>query len=108
MKKAAGKEKLSTDLRDELLATLEDRFTNNMKRHQGLEWSDIAKRLKSNQSKLTSVDSIPNASQAVEIQYIILSRFFIKLFFRLCDLLQPVMGHIDTLGKGQLQQLVAV
>jgi hypothetical protein len=55
MKKAAGKEKLPTDLRDELLATLEVRFTNNMKRHQELEWSEVGKRLKSKQSKLASV-----------------------------------------------------
>lgn len=41
--------------REELLATLAGRFENNMARHQGVEWSDVAARLHSSEKKLQSL-----------------------------------------------------
>jgi hypothetical protein len=40
-----AKKKLSEEQRDELLLTLKTRFGNNMKRHSGLEWAEVQKKL---------------------------------------------------------------
>ena len=39
------KNKVTPETRADLLATLKERFENNMPRHKGLEWDDVAKRI---------------------------------------------------------------
>jgi hypothetical protein len=46
---------LSKKQRDELLRNLENRFTNNMKHHQGLQWAQVQARLEANPGKLWSL-----------------------------------------------------
>lgn len=41
--------------REELLKTLETRFRENVKRHRGLEWTDVAARLRAHPAKLRSL-----------------------------------------------------
>lgn len=43
---------LSPEERKELLRVLKERFENNMKRHQGLEWSKLLEKLNSDNEKL--------------------------------------------------------
>jgi hypothetical protein len=53
---APAKKKLSASQLDELFEILEARFSKNMSRHQGLEWSEISKRLlEANPQKLWSL-----------------------------------------------------
>lgn len=49
------KNELSTKQSKEILATLEERFDANKKRHAGLKWPDIQARLEKNPSKLWSL-----------------------------------------------------
>ena len=59
MKKVkADKEELSPEQREELLRTLEARFGKNMKRHKGLEWSEVKARLESQPEKLWSLNKM--------------------------------------------------
>lgn len=52
----AGTHKVLTpEQHDELLATLGDRFTENMARHQGLAWPDVLARLEARPEKLWSL-----------------------------------------------------
>lgn len=44
--------------REDLLATLEERFNKNMRRHEGLEWANVLARLKSNPDKLWSLNEM--------------------------------------------------
>lgn len=44
--------------RDELLATLKDRFEKNMRRHHGLTWDDVRARLEANPAALRSLDEM--------------------------------------------------
>jgi hypothetical protein len=44
--------------REELLATLEDRFQHNMHRHRGLRWADVRDRLEGLPDKLRSLDEM--------------------------------------------------
>jgi len=46
---------LSPEQRKELLKTLKDRFEKNMKRHKGLEWSEIQAKLEFHPEKLSSL-----------------------------------------------------
>lgn len=46
---------LSSEQRDELLATLKARFEKNMKRHKGLDWADVEAKLKGAPKKLWSL-----------------------------------------------------
>ncbi len=46
---------LSPEERKELLATLSDRFANNMNRHMGLQWPEIQAKLEQNPDKLWSL-----------------------------------------------------
>src|SRR5215470_1595403 len=59
-KTAAHKTKLSTDQVAELLKALKARFEKNLKRHKGLEWSEVEARLKSNTDKLWSLNKMEN------------------------------------------------
>jgi hypothetical protein len=59
MKKITNnKRKLSSEQRDELLATLKSRFEKNMNRHKGLEWAKVEERLKANPEKLWSLNEM--------------------------------------------------
>ncbi|NEM97718.1 DUF4256 domain-containing protein [Pontibacter burrus] len=53
-----NKKELSADLAAELLGVLKLRFEKNMKRHQGLEWSEVQARLEANPSKLWSLNEM--------------------------------------------------
>lgn len=44
--------------REDLLATLEERFNKNMRRHEGLEWANVLARLKSNPDTLWSINEM--------------------------------------------------
>lgn len=44
--------------RDALLATLKDRFENNMKRHQGIDWGAVQAKLEAAPKKLDSLDAM--------------------------------------------------
>lgn len=50
-----GKQNLSKDQLEELLATLEKRFKKNLKRHEGLDWAKVRARLESHPEKLHSL-----------------------------------------------------
>ena len=50
--------KISSSQREELLAILESRFVNNMKRHKGLVWTDVLARLTANPEKLWSLNEM--------------------------------------------------
>ena len=52
------KNKLSTEQSEELLKVLQIRFENNMKRHTGLAWDDVQKKLEVNPGKLWSLDEM--------------------------------------------------
>ena len=54
MAKAAKKE-LSVEQQNELLSTLETRFTKNMKRHKDLSWDAVKKKLEARPEKLWSL-----------------------------------------------------
>ncbi|WP_420644673.1 DUF4256 domain-containing protein [Candidatus Leptofilum sp.] len=43
---------------ENLLATLQERFEQNMDRHEGLEWNKIAAKLEGNPEKLTSLNAM--------------------------------------------------
>ncbi len=49
------KKELTSKQREELLGTLKVRFEHHMKRHQGLEWSQVQARLEANVDKLWSL-----------------------------------------------------
>lgn len=44
--------------RSELLGLLEERFDENMKRHEGIEWAEVEERLKADPDKLRSLDEM--------------------------------------------------
>lgn len=50
-----NKYKLSAEQQEELLNTLQTRFEKNMKRHDGLDWTDIQSRVEANTDKLWSL-----------------------------------------------------
>lgn len=52
------KNKLSTEQSEEVLKVLQIRFENNMKRHAGLAWDDVQKKLEANPGKLWSLDEM--------------------------------------------------
>ena len=51
----SNKTKLSTQQRNELLATLKTRFEKNKNRHKGIDWPDVQARLEKNPDKLGSL-----------------------------------------------------
>lgn len=52
------KQHLSTEERDHLLRVLKDRFERNRKRHEGLEWAQVASKLEGNSEKLRSIQEM--------------------------------------------------
>ena len=52
------KQELSLEQREELLGVLEGRFEKNMKRHEGLEWSNVKAKLEANPDKLWSLNEM--------------------------------------------------
>lgn len=58
MKSAATKKALSAKEREELLKTLKERFEKNMKRHKGIEWAGVQKKLEANPEKLWSLSQM--------------------------------------------------
>ena len=50
-----GGKKLSGKERDELLATLQERFEKNMNRHKGMSWAKVKARLEASPAKLWSL-----------------------------------------------------
>jgi hypothetical protein len=57
-KSSKTKGKLSSEQREELLLALEVRFEKNMKRHKGLEWTNVQKKIVSNPEKLWSLNEM--------------------------------------------------
>src|SRR6478736_1428744 len=53
-----GKKKLSPEQHNELLKTLKTRFEKNMKRHKGIDWSDVQAKLEKNADKLWSLNEM--------------------------------------------------
>jgi len=53
-----GKQKLSNDERDELLAVLKKRFEENAQRHKGIKWDDVAATLAKKPAKLFSLSEM--------------------------------------------------
>ncbi|MBL9134391.1 MAG: DUF4256 domain-containing protein [Verrucomicrobiales bacterium] len=58
MKASDLKRILSPGERDELLAALKGRFEKNLKRHAGIEWSKVRKRLENREDKLWSLSEM--------------------------------------------------
>jgi len=52
------KKELSANQSEELLEVLKARFEKNMKRHRGIEWADVQKKLKANAQKLWSLSEM--------------------------------------------------
>jgi hypothetical protein len=53
-----SKKKLSSSEQQELLKTLKTRFEKNMKRHKGIEWASVQKKLEANSEKLWSLNEM--------------------------------------------------
>lgn len=53
-----GKQKLSNEERDELLAVLKKRFEGNAPRHKGIKWDDVAAALAKKPAKLFSLSEM--------------------------------------------------
>ena len=58
MKTAKTKAKLSTKQREELLSALQERFESNMKRHEGVAWTAVRKKLEADDEKLWSISEM--------------------------------------------------
>lgn len=52
------KRELSSELREELLKTLEIRFGKNKNRHEGIQWSDVQSKLEKHPEKLWSLSEM--------------------------------------------------
>jgi hypothetical protein len=52
------KKNLPASQREELLSILKTRFEKNMKRHKGLEWSNVQNKLEANPAKLWSLNEM--------------------------------------------------
>jgi hypothetical protein len=53
-----AKKSLTSKQQEELLKILKARFEKNMNRHKGIEWSEVESRLKSNPSKMWSIEEM--------------------------------------------------
>lgn len=58
MKSATKRGELPPDRREKLLATLKLRFETNSKRHPGLEWTEVRKRLESRAETLAALEEM--------------------------------------------------
>lgn len=54
----SNRRELSTEQCDEILKILKARFNKNMKRHEGLEWSNVEAKLKADDEKLWSINEM--------------------------------------------------
>ncbi|MEJ8844346.1 DUF4256 domain-containing protein [Lacibacter sp. H375] len=52
------KKKLSASQSDELISILKTRFEKNVKRHKGIEWTDVQKKLEASPAKLWSLNEM--------------------------------------------------
>ncbi len=57
----SNKKKLPPEHRAELLATLKDRFDENMNRHKGLKWNDVLAKLEADAGKLWSISEMESS-----------------------------------------------
>lgn len=57
-KNSIGKQKLSSQERDKLIAALQSRFQKNMSRHKSMVWSEVQKKLDKNPDKLWSLNEM--------------------------------------------------
>ena len=55
-----SKRKISSEQQENLLKILKKRFEENIKRHQGLDWSKVETKLKSNTDKMWSLQEMEN------------------------------------------------
>jgi len=55
---SSNKKELSPEQREELLRTLNDRFENNMNRHNGIEWAGVQAKLEASPEKLWSLNEM--------------------------------------------------
>lgn len=53
-----SKNKLSAEEKDTLLKTLQERFEKNKKRHAGIEWQEVAKKLEAHPDKLRTLNEM--------------------------------------------------
>jgi hypothetical protein len=53
-----NKKELSSDISEELISVLKDRFEKNMNRHKGLEWTNLQAKLEVNTEKLWSLNEM--------------------------------------------------
>lgn len=60
LKFMSNKKNLSSKQKEELLNILQDRFENNMNRHDGLKWTDVQAKLEANPEKLWSLGEMEN------------------------------------------------
>lgn len=67
MKAAKNKKEPSSEQREELLKTLQDRFEKNMSRHQGVEWAKVKATLESNSEKLWSLGEMERTGGAPDV-----------------------------------------
>ncbi len=67
MKGAQAKKTLSSEQREELLATLRARFEKNMHRHAGLEWSRVTPRLDADPGRLWSLHEMESTGGEPDI-----------------------------------------
>src|SRR6266516_4995549 len=58
MSNVETKKALSPEQREELLRALKARFEKNMKRHKGLEWTEVQAKLEANAEKLWSLNEM--------------------------------------------------
>jgi len=54
----AIKKGLPSEQSKELIDILKDRFSKNMKRHKGIDWADVQKKLEGNAAKLWSLNEM--------------------------------------------------
>ena len=57
-KPKVSKSKLSSEEREELLITLQERFEKNMKRHKGIAWANVQSKLEASAGKLWSLNEM--------------------------------------------------
>ncbi len=61
------KGKLSSDQTKELLSTLQSRFEKNMKRHKGISWEAVEKKLKAKSDKLWSLNEMEQTGSEPDV-----------------------------------------
>lgn len=57
-KQTSQAKELPSEIREELLSTLKNRFGKNMHRHKGIDWADVENKLENNAAKLWSLNEM--------------------------------------------------